>query len=118
MADWPSTLPQRMTVDGYGSSMPNLTVKTALEGGPAKIRRRTTCGVRPIKGTIIFTHDELADFKTFFEDTILGGSLRFNWIDPEIVDEDISVEMRFTDIPSWTPFGNDWKVSLGLEILP
>jgi hypothetical protein len=44
--------------------------------------------------------------------------LRFNWLDPEIVDEDISVEMRFTDIPSWTPFGNDWKVSLGLEILP
>jgi hypothetical protein len=31
MADWPSTLPQRMTVDGYGSSMPNLTVKTAMD---------------------------------------------------------------------------------------
>jgi len=115
--DWESTLPQELTTDGYSQSAADNLLRTSMDTGPAKVRRRATSAPRPVGGTVIMDETQLATFKTFYATTILGGSLRFNWVDPD--DGSTAVEMRFTSPPSWTVLGGDlYRVTLALEILP
>jgi len=114
--NWPATLPQCLEVAGYGTAMADTMLRTAMDAGPAKVRRRFTAGVRPVVGRITVTAAQLATLKTFFTDSTLSGAIRFAWTDPETGD---AVEMRFTQPPSWTAYGaSQYLVALGLEILP
>lgn len=117
VSPWPSTLPQNIRIEGYGESLPDTNVKASMDVGPAKIRRRTTSAVRPVSGELVLTHVELEDFKDFYNDDLLGGSLRFSWTDP--FDGSTAVEMRFAEAPSWNAQDPDkFKVNIKLEILP
>ena len=116
---WPAGLQQRLLASKYGEAVPDNRLITSMEVGPAKIRRRSTSAVRPVQGSIIVTAEELADFKEFYNDDLLGGSLRFTWVDP--VDGTTEVEMRFTEPPAWaaiTESSNDFEIDLKLEIMP
>ena len=115
MADWPETLPQALLIEGYSEAPANTLVRTSMESGPAKVRRRATAAIRPVKGTLVLTAAELAYLKNFYNTTLLGGALRFNWVDPLT---EAAVEMRFTETPTWIAQDGLYKVSLGLEILP
>jgi len=81
---WPASLPQRLLIKSYSESPADVLLRTSMDFGPAKVRRRGTAGPRPVSGSIIVTAAELATFKTFFNTTLLGGSLRFRWRDPII----------------------------------
>ena len=113
---WHVDLPQELFIAGYGQSFPAVTIKSDMDAGPAKIRRRFTAGVEPVTGTMIMTAAQLVIFDTFFNDTILGGSLRFSWTKPPV--HTVACEMRFTEVPSWTKVESDYEVSLSLEVLP
>ncbi|QLH37711.1 MAG: hypothetical protein HWD60_00095 [Defluviicoccus sp.] len=43
-AVWPSSLPQKPLVDGFSETAPNLVVRSPMDVGPAKVRRRATAG--------------------------------------------------------------------------
>lgn len=116
MSSWPATIPQALFTDGYGEAPPNVTIRSQMDFGPDKVRRRATAGVRPVSGKMVMTSAQLADFKTFYNTTILGGSLRFDWVDP--YDGTTAVEMRFSEPPSWTAAEGNYEVSMKLEILP
>lgn len=113
---WPISLPQALEVSGYSEEAPNLTISSQPDIGPAKVRRRSTAGIRPVSGTITLTKEELETLKAFFMSDLLGGALRFAWREP--LDADKSVEMRFVDPPSWTCSEGLFLVVLSLEILP
>lgn len=114
---WEATLPTRLVISGYGESPADNLLRTSMESGPAKQRRRSAAGVRPIDGKLILTATQLATFKTFYNTTLLSGSLRFSWVDP--VDGTTAVEMRFTKVPSWSAIsGTLFDVALSLEIMP
>lgn len=114
---WPVTLPQNIRISGYNESMPDTNIKASMDVGPAKVRRRSTAAVRPVSGQLVMTHDELGDFKDFYVDTLLNGSLRFSWTDP--YDGTTSVEMRITEVPTWSAQDPDnFVVNIKLEILP
>jgi hypothetical protein len=114
--NWPNTLPQCLEVAGYGTAMADTMLRTAMDAGPAKVRRRFTAGVRPVAGRITVDKDELATLKTFFADSTLSGAIRFAWADP---DTGAAAEMRFVSPPQWTAHGaGKYLVALDLEILP
>ncbi len=113
---WPGTLPTKLYVSGYGQSSPDITIKSEMDAGPAKVRRRFTAGVTPVSGTMILTAAQLATFITFFETTTLGGSLRFSWTKPPA--HSVACELRFTAVPAWTQVEGKYKISLSLEVLP
>ena len=113
---WPGTLPEELFVSGYGQAFPDITIKSNVDAGPAKVRRRFTAGVSPVTGTMIMTAAQLTTFDTFFNTTLLGGSLRFSWTKPPA--HSVACEMRFTEVPSWTKVEGDYEVSLSLEVLP
>lgn len=113
---WEASLPQKLLTDGYTESPANTTIKSDPDMGPSKVRRRFTAGVRLITGNIVVTATQLETFKTFYNSTLLGGSIRFSWLEPPTYNT--ACEMRFTEMPSWIAVGNYYKISLSLEILP
>ena len=112
---WPETLPQILLIEGYAESMADTSIRSSMDTGPAKVRKRTSAAIRPLKGTIILTETQLAAFKNFYITDLSGGALRFTWEDPVTEEE---LEMRFTAPPSWKRDGLIYKVNLDLEILP
>jgi len=79
---WPSELPQNILAQGYKGGLPNNLLRQPMGVGPAKVRRRGTVAVEPVTGNILCTPTELAALITFYETTLLDGSLRFRWVDP------------------------------------
>ena len=116
MPTWPVTLPQTLLMDGYGEAAPNVLLRSQMEIGPAKVRRRSSAGIRPVKGYLILTLEELEIFKAFHHDDLEDGALRFTWVEP--LDEETEVEMRFAEVPSWSSENGLYKVQMSLEILP
>jgi len=114
---WPTELPQQLFVNGYSQSFAETTIKSDMDAGPAKVRRRFTAGIEPISGKMVMTAAQLTMLETFYNTTLLGGSLRFSWTKPPA--HTAACEMRFTESPSWTAVEPEvYEVSLSLEILP
>lgn len=115
---WEATLPTELLTQGYEETTPEVSIKSNMDTGPAKVRRRVTAAVRPVKGSIIVTATQLGTFKTFYNTTLLGGTLRFSWKDP--ADGTTAVEMRFTETPKWTVTDDPelYQINMSLEILP
>ena len=112
---WPADLPQNILAQGYKGELPNNLLRTSMDVGPAQVRRRGTVAVEPVTGNILCTPTELATLETFYETTLLDGTLRFSWVQPE--DGTTAVEMRFTEPPTWSWVDGYYEVALSLEIL-
>jgi len=118
VATWPETLPQKLLVDGYSQAAANTLMRSNMETGPAKQRRRFSSGVEPVSGKLILDYTEFDTLKEFYDTTLIGGSLRFIWKDPT---DQLSGNrlFRFTSPINWTTYGAGlFNVSLQLEMLP
>ena len=114
---WEATLPQEVLVDGYSESMADNRLRTSMDVGPAKQRRRSAAGARPVTWSPKMTTAQLETFKTFYNSTLLNGTLRFSFTEP--VDGATAIEMRFVDVPSWSAIEPGlYRVDMKLEILP
>jgi hypothetical protein len=122
-AVWPPSLDHRAlqlrTLQGSAS---DVVVRTAMDVGPPKVRRRITAGVQPWDGELKLTRAELLVFKEFFDDTLAGGALSFEWVDPMTGD---AADFLFAEPPRWNPLaprqvaGTEyWTVGLRLLQLP
>ena len=111
--NWPDTLPQAFSQDGYQETLPNVTIRSEMDAGPAKSRRRFTCQVTPIKGQMVLTTAQKGYLKTFYNTTTAGGSLSFTF------PHDGADVLRFVGPPVITPFAAiDWMADFELEKLP
>lgn len=116
MSTWPGTLPQEFLQRGASETAPNLIIRTNMDAGPAKVRRRFTAEVRPIQGNLLLTTAQVATLDTFFVTTVKGGSLAFDWVNQRTA---ASESFRFVGIPTYTKMSGDfYEVTLKLEQLP
>lgn len=115
MATWPSTLPQVPLQSGYEEGTIDTTIRSSMDVGPAKVRRRTSAGVRPIKFNFMLTSSELEDLIEFYEDTLMSGAIHFTWDHPRT---GVNEKWRFTKAPLWSKNGSYYSVPIELEILP
>lgn len=83
MATWPSTIPQRFSQAGFSGEVQDVTIRSSVDAGPPKSRRRFTAAVQYFSGAIDMTKAELEIFRTFFHTTTRGGSDPFTWVNPE-----------------------------------
>lgn len=81
-AIWPATLPEYVLQDGFGESLNQQTIESQPDTGSPKVRRRYTKVVRKFDITIQMTQAQKATFETFYHDTLDGGSLTFDWVNP------------------------------------
>jgi hypothetical protein len=117
-AAWPATLPQNpYAVDGAQYRRPFNAVRTEMDAGPAKHRRRYTAVPSRLSCTLHLSKAQWATLETFYS-TTLATVLPFTWVDFRT---GAAANYRFVDAPAETYLGGDgdfWTVELQLERLP
>lgn len=115
---WPATLPKHPNANGYTETGGPNVLRTGMDNGPAKQRRR---GTKPqtVQCTYQMTVTQLATFETFVA-TTLRGTARFGWWHPRL---DQEVEARIVPAEDGlyvkTYLTNIyWDVTLTIEIMP
>lgn len=116
MSTWPATLPQHPLVENYSETLAKTVLRTDMDAGPAKVRRRFTAAALPFKMSMILDDTDMATFDTFFTTTTAGGATAFDWVHPRT---DASGSFRFIGQPTVSVVGPDlYKVEFEVELLP
>lgn len=115
---WPITLPQKPNTN-YSETDGVLVLRTGMDAGPAKMRRR---GSRPSTMQVTFDMStaQVEILRTFVQDT-LKGTARFGFTHPrtnEIVEVRIVPQQEGSLFSVGYILPGFWSVSLQLEVLP
>ena len=114
---WPVTLPAFAQEGGFSETIQDQTVESNIDSGPAKIRRRFTKSLRKFAITMYMTPAQVTTFETFWQTTVKGGSIAFDWLHPRTR---VAATLRFrTPAPSYTTVGGGAVVvvTFTLEII-
>lgn len=117
MTDWPLTLPQRFLASDYNDALPDNVIKTQMDAGPPKRRRKTTSNIRVVNGSMLMTTDQWDDLVDFFQNTLKEVS-PFNLPEPgnDALD---TLTVVFSSPPSRQYFSpGRWRVVLRFEVQP
>jgi hypothetical protein len=116
MPAWPFTLPASPLVDGFRETLPDTVLRSPMDQGPAKLRRRTTAGTGALSLTYLLTRTEVDTLMDFFNSTLAGGALSFDFTHP-VSGADLSC--RFRQMPAWAPVNSEYfRAAVELEVLP
>jgi hypothetical protein len=117
MASWPSELPRIPTIDSYSETFAETALRTDMEVGPAKVRRRISANVKPLAIAIDrLTSANVDTLEAFYQTTLLGGAESFDYTHPRT---GATVSCRFTGPPKITsPKPPGYRAAFGLEIMP
>lgn len=117
---WPAGLPQNIRIP-TNHQPGEQSIRTQMDAGPNKVRRRYTAVEEPFTTVMVMNGQDYQDFQNFYNTTLEGGSLRFDWENPV---NDNTVEMRFTAPPQGEIISGGsatertWRVQMELEIMP
>ena len=109
-AAWPTGVPDDFESSGFAYDADSGLVRSDMDSGPAKVRRRFTSVPKNMKGTIVMTRAQFALWETWFEDVIYHGSLSFTMTDPV---NGGTMTVRIVSGKSSKPY--TWSIS-GLEV--
>lgn len=113
---WPVALQTLVNEEGFGLKMADTVLRSDMDIGPAKIRRRYTKGVETLTVSINLDTDQYDLFNDFFYTTLNGGAKTFNYTHPITQD---SQEFRFVGSPDIRSLGGgNFRASMTWEILP
>jgi len=116
MTIWPDTLPASPLLDSFREKVPDFVIRTSMEQGPAKLRRRTTAAVRLLFVSYMMSKDQVTALEAFYLTTLQGGSLFFDFTHPRT---ETTVSCRFVKPPEYgSGNGNFFRVTIELEVLP
>jgi len=112
---WPVGLPQDSLIR-HVETAPEERLRTEMDAGPPKMRRRMTAGVRPVEIPLILDDTQITTLMDFFTVTLKGGVDAFDWKLPRT---GATVSFRFVDPPKAEAVEPTvWSLTLNLEILP
>ncbi len=113
---WPASLPQKFSRNGYAEKRNVGTVRSKMDTGPDKVRRRFTAVPTTLAGSMKMTTAQTQTLDTFYQQTLAEGSLVFDWVHPRT---GAAVSMRMLEPPDVRDAGPDrWAVNMKMEILP
>jgi hypothetical protein len=110
--NWPELLPSGLLEKGFSKQPQDNVIRTTMDAGPKKARRRYTARSIKYSGKQNFDAAELAVFEQFYHNVIADGVLRFNFADP--VTGEIA-EFRFTEKYTATANDGQYEVTMPLE---
>ncbi len=111
---YPVLLPDAPQRNGFNQKQQNNTIRSSVDVGEAKVRRRYTVPLKDEKWSMILDPVQLPIFQDWFDTDLQSGVLRFSFADPLT---DITKEYRFKDMPAFTPYGTcgSYTVSFNVE---
>lgn len=115
---WPTTLPQKLNVQGHQYTFGDPAIRSAPSVGPSKVRPRSSAVSSPLSGIMFMSTAQLATLRTFYNVTVRGSDV-FVFPDPENPTGP-KLNCRFVSGPgvSATLAPGMWSVSLPLEVIP
>ncbi len=115
MPAWPGILPA-VPLLGHRETAPDMVVRTEMDAGPAKLRRRFTAGVRKFQVPLVLSDAQVQALDNFFVTDTAGGSLRFDYMHPRT---GAVIKCRFVAPPEYDLVApSKWRATLSLEVLP
>jgi hypothetical protein len=114
---WPVSLPPPLVAGISYSSAPNV-IRSQMDAGAAKVRRRFTAVPETVAFSLVLTEAQVQVLQDFVEIT-LSDVLPFDWIDFR-KPSGTAVTYRFTKRPAYTPrdqTGRYWTAQVELEQL-
>lgn len=102
METWPAALPSDILSSGFKQQAKSNTIRSTVEAGLDKIRRRYTTPIVDSTVTMVMTFAQHDTLETFFNTTLQGGVLSFGFTDP--ITSTLS-EYRFLIEPSYSSVG-------------
>lgn len=115
MATWPAVLYGRILKGSFTETPPQNVLRTKMDTGPAKLRRRSTAAIRSISFTLFLSKALVATFDTFYVTTIQSGSIKFDMYHPRTY---VQGEYRFVNQPQYSASTEGYDVHISLELLP
>lgn len=115
---WPPSLPQAPLISGYDETLPDTLLRTQMDAGAAKVRRRFTAAVSPMTCVFNMTEAQTEILDAFYNETIQGGALRFDMTHPRTA---TVREFRIVEPPKPKPHqagGDCWVVTIKMEAMP
>lgn len=112
---WPATLPQTFEQPDYNESFPEMTVRTPMDTGPAKVRKRFTAAPYPMTGSMRLTATQANTLETFYITTTHGGADAFTFTHPR---KGTTITCRFTAPPHIVSIEHEFKAGLTFEVIP
>jgi hypothetical protein len=113
---WDASLPTMPLMDAYDEALAENTIRSQMEGGPAKVRRRFTSGVRKFSVAFRMTDTQAATLDTFYTDDTYSGSVAFELTHPRT---GATLDFRFVTAPRITcQSPTIYTATFELEVLP
>lgn len=113
MAVWPSQFCP--LINSFQESPPQNLIRSDMDVGPAKIRRRTTANIRPVSFRMFLNKANVAVLDNFYLNDIMSGAEAFDFTHPRTGQ---LVQARFQEPPQYQNQSTGYNVSISLEILP
>lgn len=114
MPTWPAGLPQT-PLQQYEEEPPKNLIRTEMDAGPAKVRKRFTAGVRVYRVTYLLDGADITTLDNFFITDTEFGALSFNFPHPRT---GTTISVRFVRSPRYSGSGALFGVSMEIEELP
>lgn len=130
---WPAELPQSVRQAGFQVTPGDGVLRTKMEGGPNKARRRFSSTPHTMSVSFLVYREGLARFERFHEEETKNGSLPFVMPDPVYDGAPLAglltetgapvlivrkMLVMFAEPPNTTPFGPAFQVSMRLSVMP
>lgn len=113
MTAWPTSLPQTFEKTSAKIMKIDPAVRTEMEYGPFKTRRRTTLSQNVFSGTMILSFSQYETLETFYDTTLDGGTGSFEFLHPFTGD---TKTVLFASAIEYTPLGpNTIRASFSLR---
>ncbi len=109
---WPAELPELIILNGLVAKKNSNVIRTSMDAGPQKTRRRYTVQTKNFDGYIVITESQREVLEDWFDNTIGSGSLRFKMKNPQTLQVE---EFRFREDYSEESSDGLWKIVLPLE---
>lgn len=116
-AAWPSSLQSVLNADSFTLDIGDTAIRSDMDVGPQKVRRRSTKGIDKVSCTINMVYTLYEDLYYFYDVTTNGGVLSFDFPHPITGDP---ATWRFLAPPQVSPMsgGYQFRVSMQWEKLP
>jgi hypothetical protein len=115
MPTFPAGLP-KLEQSSYTETPRDTNVRTSMDAGPTFSRRRFTKKTSDVSGDLILTAAQLVTLETFYDTTLRGGSLSFDWVNQRT---DVAAVFRFNGpLQIRAISGNDYAVGCTLVMSP
>lgn len=121
MPIWPLDCPQKPLREGYSDSTPNNLMRSDMETGPAKVRRRGNAKPHIASVTYVMSNEQANIFEDFAMNTLAGGAICLDWWHPVLAryvrarlqagEDGLFTRTYFSDTL-------EWQYSLSFEYWP